>query len=61
MGRNMSVKCDYLEVTEECLKDVLDCYHSRYRRCTTLDNYVICFEPCLAVGKVLAEVCHDNY
>ena len=50
--RNISEICDYLDVTEEYLKDALECYHSKYGRCATLDNYVICFEPCLTVGKM---------
>ena len=40
---------EYLEVTEEFLQDAIDCYHSKYGVCVDMDNYVIFFEPTLAV------------
>lgn len=42
---------EYLEVTEEFLRDALKRYHQKYGICTTLDNYIIYFEP-LGVVKM---------
>ena len=44
---------EYLEVTEEFLRDALKRYHQKYGICTTLDNYIIYFEP-LGVVKMLS-------
>lgn len=43
---------EYLEVTEEFLKDALKRYHQKYGVCTTVDNYIIYFEPALGVVKM---------
>lgn len=40
---------EYLDVTEEYLKAVLNCYKSKYGEYVEIDNYVIYFYPCLAV------------
>lgn len=40
---------DYLDVTEDFLADALQYYKGRYGTCTTLDNYVIYFEPSIGV------------
>ena len=50
--RSMADLCEYLDVTERYLQDALSCYQSKYGRCAVIDNYVICFEPCLAGGKM---------
>ncbi|MDO5147753.1 MAG: hypothetical protein Q4D60_12240 [Eubacteriales bacterium] len=50
--RNLSDICDYLDVTEDYLRSALACYRSKYGRQAVMGNYVICFEPCLAVGKI---------
>lgn len=42
---------EYLDVTEEFLRDALKRYHQKYGICTTLDNYIIYFEP-LGVVKM---------
>lgn len=42
---------DFLNVTEEFLLEAIDCYHGKYGICEEVDNYVIFFEPCLAVMK----------
>lgn len=47
--RNLSEMAEYLEVTEEFLADAIDKYRSKYGVFTTLDNYIIYFEPNLAV------------
>ncbi len=44
---------EFLEVTPEFLSDALQCYRSKYSPCTTLDNYIIFFEPCLSVAKLI--------
>ena len=43
---------EYLEVTEEFLRESLDMYRSKYGVCTTLDNYIIYFEPSLTVADM---------
>ena len=40
---------EHLDVTEEYLKEALDRYRSKYGIYTRIDNYVIYFEPSLAV------------
>lgn len=40
---------DYLDVTEQFLADCLETYRQKYGCCVELDNYVIMFEPRLAV------------
>lgn len=42
---------EYLDVTEEFLRDALKRYHQKYGVCTTVDNYIIYFEP-LGVVKM---------
>ena len=44
---------EFLEVTEEFLNDSLTAYRSKYGCYTTIDNYVICFEPALGVLEML--------
>ena len=43
---------DYLNVTEEFLTEAIDYYKKKYGICTTVDNYVVYFEPVLGVGKL---------
>lgn len=40
---------EYLDVTEEFLKDALECYREKYGISTSIDGYTIVFEPTLAV------------
>lgn len=40
---------EYLEVTEQFLSDAVSAYRSKYGRCHQVDNYIIFFEPYLAV------------
>ncbi len=40
---------EYLDVTEDFLANALLYYKGRYGICTTLDNYVIYFEPSIGV------------
>ena len=44
---------EFLEVTPEFLQDALQCYRSKYSPYTTVDNYIIFFEPCLSVAKII--------
>lgn len=44
---------EFLEVTPEFLQDALQCYRSKYSPYTTVDNYIIFFEPCLSVAKMI--------
>lgn len=43
---------EFLDVSQEYLSDAIKCYHSKYGICTTLDCYVIYFEPALAVARI---------
>lgn len=42
---------DYLEVTEDFLKDALESYRRKYGICTEVDNYIIFFEPWISVMR----------
>lgn len=44
---------EFLGVTPEFLSDALQCYRSKYSPYTTVDNYIIFFEPCLSVAKLI--------
>lgn len=44
---------DFLDVTPEFLQDALECYRAKYGPFVAVDNYVVFFEPCLAVMKTL--------
>ena len=46
---NIYEMAEYLDVTEEFLKDALQQYRNKYGICKTIDNYIIFFEPHLAV------------
>ncbi len=50
--RSASDVAEYLDVTEEYLKEAVDCYRSKYGVCVTVDNYVIYFIPALGVMKI---------
>ena len=43
--RNLYEMADFLDATEEYLKEAIQCYRSKYGVCTAIDNYVIYFEP----------------
>lgn len=44
---------EYLEVTEEFLRDAIEGYRAKYGVCTTCGDYYIMFEPYLTIGKHL--------
>ena len=50
--RSIHETAEFLNVTEEFLQEALVYYKSKYGVCTTVDNYIIYFEPYLGVGKL---------
>lgn len=44
---------DFLGVTPEYLQEALEHYRSKYSPYVEVDNYVIFFEPCLAVMEII--------
>lgn len=40
---------EYLDVTEKYLMDAINAYRNKYGRCQRIDNYIIFFEPYLAI------------
>ena len=44
---------EFLNVTEEFLKEALKYYKRKYGDCTTIDNYIIYFEPYLGICKLI--------
>ena len=42
---------EFLDVTEEQLRDAIADYRSKYGVCTKYQNYYIMFEPYLMIGK----------
>ena len=53
--RNLYEMAEYLDVTEEYLRNVINCYHAKYGQYTLVDNYVIYFEPFAVIKFVAAE------
>ena len=51
--RNLYEMAEYLDATEEYLKEAFECYKSKYGLCVSVDNYVIYFEP-FAVVHIIA-------
>ncbi|WP_370771233.1 hypothetical protein [Eubacterium ramulus] len=49
--QNLYEMAEYLDVTEEYLKEALDAYRDKYGVRTDIDNYTVCFIPCLTVFK----------
>ena len=52
--QNLYEMAECLDVTEEYLRNALQCYRSKYGECVYVDNYLICFEPKFAVIKFVA-------
>lgn len=50
--RSTSDIAEYLDVTEEYLKEAVDCYRSKYGVYATVDNYAVYFTPALGVLKI---------
>lgn len=53
--RNLYELADCLGVTEEFLKEALDCYRAKYGNSVEIDGYTILFEPSLAVMEKLQD------
>lgn len=51
--QNFSETAEYLGVTEEFLNDALAYYKNKYGAYTTVDNYVIFFEPAVVVLELI--------
>ncbi len=52
--QNLYEMAECLDLTEEYLRNALQCYRSKYGECVSVDNYLICFEPKFAVIKFVA-------
>ncbi len=50
--QSIAEMADYLEVTEEFLHEALSHYRSKYGLSTSVDRYIIYFEPTLLIGKI---------
>lgn len=53
--KNTHEMADYLDVTEEFLKEAITAYRNKYGIFTEFDNYIIFFEPHLAVLKKVSD------
>lgn len=53
--RNLYEMADFLDSTEEYLKEAIQCYRSKYGVCTAIDNYVIYFEPFAVMRMITAD------
>ena len=53
--RNLFEMADFLDATEEYLKEAIQCYKSKYGICTAVDNYIIYFEPFAVIKLIAAE------
>lgn len=51
--RSLYEMADFLDATEEYLKEAIQCYRSKYGVCTSIDNYVVYFEP-FAVMRMIS-------
>lgn len=50
--RNLSEAAEFLDVTEEYFLEAIKAYRSKYGVFAAVDNYVVYFEPSLAVMKL---------
>lgn len=53
--RNLYEMAEYLDSTEEYLTEAIDCYKSKYGLYTSVDNYIIYFEPFAVIKMIAAE------
>ena len=53
--QTLSEMAEFLEVTEQFLKEALERYRQKYGIYTTVDNYIIYFEPYLAVAEMFSD------
>lgn len=50
--QSQSEMAEFLDVTEEFLKEALERYRQKYGICASVDQYIIYFEPSLAVVRI---------
>lgn len=50
--RNLYEMAEFLDVTEEYLKEAIESYRKKYGVFVAVDNYLIYFEPQLSVAKI---------
>ncbi len=53
--RNLYEMAEFLDATEEYLREAIQCYRSKYGICVDVDNYIIYFEPFAVMKFVAAE------
>lgn len=53
--RNLYEMAEFLDATEEYLREAIQCYRSKYGICVAVDNYIIYFEPLAVMKFVTAE------
>lgn len=53
--RNLYEMAEFLDATEEYLREAIQCYRSKYGVCVAVDNYIIYFEPFAVMKFVAAE------
>ena len=53
--RNLYEMAEFLDATEEYLREAIQCYRSKYGVCTAIDNYVIYFKPFAVMRIISAE------
>ena len=53
--KNLYEMAEYLDATEEYLKEAIDCYKSKYGLCTSIDNYIIYFQPFIVIKIIATE------
>ena len=53
--RNIFEMAEYLDATEEYLREAIQCYRSKYGICVAVDNYIIYFEPFAVMKMIVAE------
>ena len=50
--QSQSEMAEFLDVTEDFLREALERYRQKYGICTSVDQYIIYFEPSLAVVRI---------
>ena len=53
--QTLSEMAEFLEVTEQFLREALERYRQKYGIYTTIDHYIIYFEPYLTVAEILSD------
>ena len=49
---NLYEMAEFLDATEEYLKEAMQCYHAKYGVYAVVDNYVIYFEPFAVIHMI---------